>query len=131
MIQEIFITRYINTYMIWKKVIKRSKYYSKKVVIDGIKFDSKKEGEYYQKLKILLKQGIIQDLELQKEYLLQESFKINGKTRRKITYRADFSYISTEDNKLHVVDVKGFKTDLYKLKKKLFEKKYNIEIEEI
>lgn len=111
--------------------MKRSKYYSKKVVIDGIKFDSKKEGEYYQKLKILEKQGIIKDLELQKEYILQDKFKINGKTRRKITYRADFSYFSTEDNKLHVIDVKGFKTDLYKLKKKLFEYKYGIEIEEV
>lgn len=78
-----------------------------------------------------MKQGIIQDLELQKEYLLQESFKINGKTRRKITYRADFSYISTEDNKLHVVDVKGFRTELYRVKKKLFEYKYGIEIEEV
>lgn len=110
---------------------KRSKYYSKKVIIDGIKFDSKREGEYYQKLKILLKQGLIKDLELQKEYLLQDKFVINGKTRRKITYRADFSYVSTEDDKLHVVDVKGFRTELYKLKKKLFEYKYNIEIEEI
>lgn len=109
----------------------RSKYHSKKVIIDGIKFDSKREGEYYQKLKILEKQGLIKDLELQKEYLLQDKFIINGKTRRKITYRADFSYVSTEDDKLHVVDVKGFKTELYKLKKKLFEYKYNIEIEEI
>ena len=109
----------------------RSKYYSKKVIIDGIKFDSKKEAEHYQKLKILLKQGIIKDLELQKEYLLQDKFKINGKTRRKITYRADFSYVSCEDGRLHVVDVKGFKTELYKLKKKLSEYKYNIEIEEV
>ena len=114
-------------------MINRSKYHSKKVIIDGIKFDSKREGEYYQKLKILLKQGLIKDLdlELQKEYLLQDKFVINGKTRRKITYRADFSYVSTEDDKLHVVDVKGFRTELYKLKKKLFEYKYNIEIEEI
>lgn len=110
---------------------KRSKYYSKKVIIDGIKFDSKKEGEYYQKLKILEKKGLIKDLELQKEYLLQDKFVINGKTRRKITYRADFSYVSTEDDKLHVIDVKGFRTDLYKLKKKLFEYKYGVEIEEV
>ena len=109
----------------------RSKYYSKKVIYDGIKFDSKKEGEYYLKLKMLEKSGLIKNLELQKEYLLQDSFKINNKTRRKITYRADFSYISTEDDKLHVVDVKGFKTDVYLLKKKLFEYKYGIEIEEV
>ena len=111
-----------------------SKYFSKKVIIDGIKFDSKKESEYYQKLKILEKKGIIKDLELQKEYILQDKFKINNKTRRKITYRADFSYITTEDDKLHVVDVKSpytAKNELYRIKKKLFEYKYGIELEEI
>lgn len=112
-------------------MINRSKYHSKKVIIDGIKFDSKREGEYYQKLKILEEKGIIKDLELQKEYLLQDKFVINGKTRRKITYRADFSYVSTEDDRLHVIDVKGFRTDLYKLKKKIFEYKYGVEIEEV
>ena len=109
----------------------RSKYYSKKVLIDGIKFDSKKEGEYYKKLKILEEKGIIKDLELQKEYILQDKFKLNNKTIRKITYRADFSYISVKDDILHVIDVKGFRTEIYKLKKKLFEYKYGIEIEEI
>ena len=108
-----------------------NKYKNKKICIDNHIFDSKKESEEYLRLKVLEKQGLIKDLELQKEYLLQDKFVINGKTRRKITYRADFSYISTEDDKLHVVDVKGFRTDLYKLKKKLFEYKYNIEIEEI
>ena len=108
-----------------------SKYYSKKVIVDNIKFDSKKEANYYLLLKSLEKAGAIKDLELQKEYILQESFKINKKTRRKITYRADFTYITTADDKLHVIDVKGFKTDVYSLKKKLFEYKYGIEIEEI
>ena len=108
-----------------------SKYYSKKVIIDGHKFDSKKEGNYYLLLKSLEKAGAIKDLELQKEFILQDSFKINKKTRRKITYRADFTYITTADDKLHVIDVKGFKTDIYRLKKKLFEYKYGIEIEEI
>lgn len=110
---------------------KRSKYFSKKVVIDGIKFDSKKEGQYYLTLKNAEKAGAIRDLELQKEYILQDKFKINNKTRREIKYRADFTYVSTEDDKLHVVDVKGYKTDEYRLKKKLFEYKYGIEIEEI
>lgn len=109
----------------------RSKYFSKKVVIDGIKFDSKKEGQFYQKLKLLEKAGKIKDLELQKEYELQPSFKINNKTRRKATYRADFTYVTTEDNKIHVVDVKGFRTEVYRLKKKMFEYRYGIELEEI
>lgn len=116
---------------LWNLLILVSKYFSKKVLIDGYKFDSKKESEYYLYLKSELKKGLIYDLELQKEYILQESFKIGTKTRRKITYKADFSYKTTKDDKLHVVDVKGFKTEVYRLKKKLFEKRYGIELEEI
>ena len=108
-----------------------SKYFSKKVLVDGYKFDSRKEANYYIQLKMLLRAGKIKDLELQKEYILQESFKLNNKTIRKITYKADFTFKTTEDDKLHVVDVKGFKTEVYRLKKKLFEKRYGIEIEEI
>ena len=108
-----------------------SKYNSNKMVVDRIIFDSKKEAMYYLHLRTLLKQGKIKDLELQKEYILRDKFKINGKTQRKISYKADFTYFSVEDNKLHVVDVKGFKTEIYKLKKKMFEYKYGIEIEEV
>ena len=107
------------------------KYHNKKVEYDGYTFDSIREKNYYIKLKLLEKAGKIKELELQKEYELQPSFKINNKTSRKITYRADFTYKTTEDDKLHVVDVKGFRTDVYRLKKKLFEYKYRIEIEEI
>lgn len=110
---------------------KQSKYRSQKVMCDGIKFDSKKERAYYLKLKVLEDLGQIKDLELQKVYELQPSFKLNDKTYRKITYKADFCYISVPDNKLHVVDVKGFKTKEYLLKKKMLAYKYNIEIEEV
>ena len=109
----------------------RSKYYSKKVKIDGHTFDSKREAEYFQILKVLELSGKIKDLELQKEFVLQEKFKLGKKTIRPITYRADFTYISTEDNKLHIIDVKGYRTDVYRLKKKMFEYKYGIEIEEV
>lgn len=108
-----------------------SKYSNKKVICDRYKFDSKKEANYYLELKMLQKAGLIKDLELQKTFVLQPSFKLNGKTRRQITYKADFTYISTSDNIQHVIDVKGFKTEVYKIKKKLFEYKYGIEIEEI
>lgn len=114
-----------------KNLLIKNKYHNKKILFDGHNFDSIKEKNYYIKLKALEKAGLIRNLELQKEYLLQDSFKLNGTTRRKITYKADFSYISTQDNKIHVIDVKGFKTEVYKLKKKLFEFKYKIELEEI
>lgn len=109
----------------------QNKYRNIKVECDGHKFDSRKEADYYLWLKALQKLGNIRDLELQKEYILQDKFKLNNKTIRKITYVADFTYYSYIDKKVHVVDVKGFKTEVYKLKKKLFEYKYGIEIEEV
>lgn len=113
---------------------RRSKFFSKKVTVEGITFDSKKEGEYYLRLKELEKKGTIKNLELQKEFVLQDKFKINGKTRRSIVYRADFTYITTEDDKLHVVDIKSpytAKDKVYRMKKKMFEYRYGIELEEI
>lgn len=111
--------------------VKQNKYKNKKVIYDGIKFDSKREMAFYVKLKLLEEKGKIKELELQKTYELQPSFKVNSKTYRKITYKADFSYVSTEDDKLHIVDTKGFRTEVYKLKRKMFAYKYGIEIEEI
>lgn len=110
---------------------KQSKYKNKKTIYDGITFDSKKEGNYYLKLKTMQDLGMIKDLKLQVKYELQPSFKLNNKTYRKIEYKADFSYVSTKDEQLHVVDVKGFKTKEYLLKKKMMAYKYGIEVEEV
>lgn len=101
-----------------------SKYHSKKVILDNIKFDSKKEKNRYEELKILEQAGLIKELELQKVFELQPSFKKNGKTYRKITYKADFYYYDNHLNRYVVEDVKGFKTEVYKIKKKLFEYVY-------
>lgn len=112
----------------------RSKFFSKKVIVDGITFDSKKESETYLKLKEDEKNGVIKDLELQKEFVLQDKFKLGNKTRRQITYKADFTYVSVEDGVYHVVDVKSkytAKDKVYRIKKKLFEYRYGIELEEI
>lgn len=101
---------------------KKSKYSSAKTDIDGIRFDSKKEAEFYAELKLREKAGEISHLRLQPRYLLQEAFKYNGKQHREIEYVADFEYI--ENGETVVVDVKGFKTAVYMLKKKLFLYKY-------
>ena len=115
----------------WKNLGKQttSKYKNKKVVVDNILFDSKKEANYYTKLKILKDAGKITDLELQKKFILQDKFTLNSKTYRAITYVADFVY--KENGQVHVVDTKGYRTQVYKIKKKLFMKKYGIEIEEV
>lgn len=101
-----------------------NKYSNKKVILDDIKFDSKAERNRYMELKILEEAGLIKDIELQKEFILQPSFKKNGKTYRKISYKADFYYFDNHLGKYIVEDVKGFKTDVYKLKKKMFEYNY-------
>ena len=80
----------------------------------------------------MLKNNIIKDLELQKHFELQPSFKKNNKTIRKIEYIADFYYYDNEKKKYIVEDTKGFKTETYKLKKKLFEYRYkDLEIVEL
>ena len=103
------------------------KYHNTKTVLDGIKFDSKLEAERYAQLKILERAGVIRDLELQPEYELIPSFKKDGKTWRRTTYKADFKYILCEDDKIIIEDVKGSTaviTDVFRLKQKLFEYRY-------
>ena len=85
-------------------------------------FDSIRESQRYKELKLLERAGEISNLELQPRFLLQDSFKKNGKTFSKMEYVADFQYI--ENGKTIVEDVKGMQTDVFKLKHKLFEKKY-------
>lgn len=101
-----------------------SKYRSKKVKIDGMVFDSKKEANRYLELKLLVKAKEIRDLELQPRFVLQESFKRKGKTHRAITYIADFKYIDCKTGKTVVEDTKGYRTEVYNIKKKLFLNKY-------
>nr|DAI43400.1 MAG TPA: Endonuclease [Caudoviricetes sp.] len=99
-----------------------NKYRNKKVIVDEKEFDSKREGNRYKELKLLERAGEIKNLELQPRFLLQDSFKKNGRTFRKIEYVADFKYI--ENGKTIVEDVKGIQTDVFKLKHKIFEKVY-------
>lgn len=100
----------------------QSKYKNKKTQIDMYVFDSAKEAKRYKELKLLELAGEISNLELQPHFLLQDSFKKNGRTYRKIEYIADFKYI--ENGRTIVEDVKGLQTDVFKLKHKLFEKIY-------
>lgn len=109
---------------------KHTKYRNKKVYVDGIKFDSVKESRRYRQLRLLEKSGKIRNLQLQVPFELQEKYTINDKKVRAIKYVADFVYID-QDGKTHVEDVKGIRTDVYKMKKKMFEYRYAIEIEEV
>lgn len=100
-----------------------SKYNNKKVVYDGITFDSKAERDYYLYLLDLKQRGIVTDIQLQSSFLLQEKFRKNGKLYREITYKADFE-VTYADGHVEIVDVKGMVTKDFAIKQKLFEYKY-------
>jgi hypothetical protein len=103
----------------------RNKFGNKKTVIDGITFASKKEATRYQQLKLMVKAKAIKHLELQPRYAIE----INGV--KICTYVADFRYTSASGGKEIVEDVKGVRTPIYKLKKKLMKAIKMIEIQEI
>ena len=101
-----------------------NKYKNKKVSVNGKVFDSKKEAKRYCELINMEQAGLIKDLETQKKFLLLDTFKKNGKTYKQISYYADFVYFDIYSKKTIVEDVKAskcFKTEVYKIKKKLFE----------
>lgn len=100
-----------------------NKYHAKKTEVDGIVFDSKKESRDYLQLKHLEDAGAIQNLRRQVSFELQPKYTNNhGEHIRAINYVADFVY--KQDGKTYVRDTKGVRTDVFKIKKKLFEYKY-------
>lgn len=101
----------------------RSKYGARKMTADGHTFDSWLEFSRYLLLKQLQAEGKISGLTLQKRFELQPSFKKNGKTFRQIEYVADFAYLNAEGKRV-VEDVKGFRTETFMVKHKMFEYKY-------
>lgn len=103
------------------------KYHNSRTVVDNIKFDSKKEASRYLELKMLEKAKKISNLELQVPFEIVPAIKINGRTNRKVVYVADFVYFD-ENGKRVVEDVKGVKTEVYKLKKKLMAWIHNVDI---
>lgn len=120
----------------------RSKYGAVKVTIDGVTFDSKAEGRRYQELKALEAAGEIWELELQPVFPLTvpsttgtiagAAKALAGTFRGRIgEYRADFKYYDKATVGYVVEDVKGFKTPLYRWKKKHVEAQYGIRIREI
>lgn len=104
-----------------------SKYGAKKVTINGIIFDSKMEADYYLHLLELQEKEIVTEFELQPVYELLKPFVLNDKKIQGIKYKADF-LVKYADGHSEVVDIKGFETVDFKLKKKLFQYKYKQEL---
>lgn len=114
--------------------------YHNKTTIDGIKFDSQTEAEYYVYIKDNKKKLKIKDIELQPKFLLQQKYiltenkkfnyendsqfkKLQKKypkcTMQAIYYIADFK-ITYENGSIDIIDVKGIKTADFKIKEKIF-----------
>lgn len=121
------------------------KYGNKKITVDGVTFDSKKEYMRWCELCLLEKAGQITDLRMQVKYELipaqyEEYERYSEKTGKRLknglrcvekecSYIADFTY--KQDGKTIVEDTKGFKTDAYKIKKKMMLYFHGIRIMEV
>ena len=102
---------------------RRGKYNAKKTEVDGRVFDSRAEARRYSELCLLESAGVIKDL------VCQAAFPVFVNSKLICHYYADFTY---HENGAYIVeDVKGMKTPVYRLKKKLVEALYNITITEI
>lgn len=124
-----------------------TKYHSRKTIIDGIEFMSRKEATRYTELKLLEKAGEISDLRLQVKYVLIPAQRepdtvgarggiIKGKViERECSYLADFVYRIGGTSEEIVEDVKGYKDGsayaIFKIKRKLMLYIYGIRVKEI
>lgn len=96
-----------------------SKYKNEQCEYNGIKFDSEVERDYYEYLLTLYPEDRIV---LQPSYTLIEAFvNVECEKIRPTVYRADFAILGSCDLQSEVIDVKGFMTPDFKIKKKLFE----------
>jgi hypothetical protein len=118
---------------------KANKFRNKIVTIDNIVFDSQKEADVYQELKTCKAAGEITSFEMQKRYELipaqYAEIPVNGKLKKRcieraISYLADF-VLYYPDGEVVVLDPKGNKTDVYRIKKKLMMMVWKIRIKEV
>lgn len=125
-----------------------SKYHAKKIVVDGIEFDSIKEKNRYCELKLLQKAGKISDLKLQVPFVLvptqyeeitmytpkrHKEKHVKKVVEQELKYIADFTYV--QDGKMVVEDVKGYRKgtaySVFKIKKKLMLWVHGIQVKEV
>jgi len=97
--------------------------------VEGIRFASKAEAKRYQQLRLLERAGAISGLEVQPCYPLEAVNPLNGEVTPVGVYKADFRY--QENGRPVVEDVKGMRTVVYRLKKRIVEGQYGITITEV
>jgi hypothetical protein len=106
-----------------------SKYRAKRIVVDGVKFDSKREFECWTKLRALEKSGAINNLQRQVVFVLAPAVVLDGRKKTQLKYVADFTY--EENGKQIVADAKGMKTPVYRIKKHLMKSVLGLDVVEL
>lgn len=96
---------------------------SKKTTVDGIVFDSKMESDYYIYLKEEKKNGEVLDFKVQPCFELVPAYVKNGRKVKAITYSPDYE-VTYKDGTIKYIDVKGRSTEVFKLKRKMFDFTY-------
>lgn len=107
----------------------QNKYHAKKITVDGMTFDSRKEYKRWVELLLLEKAGVIEGLQRQVTFQLLPSQKGDGRTERPVKYVADFTYL--ENGQMVVEDTKGMKTKEYIIKRKLMRFIHGITVKEV
>ena len=97
---------------------RKHKFSAVRTELDGIKFDSKLEASYYQHLKLLQRAGEVV------LFLRQTPIHLLGGTKLVVDFQVFYS-----DGSVAFIDVKGMETDSFKMKKRLVEAAYPIQIE--
>ena len=92
---------------------RRHKFSAQQVELDGIKFPSRKEGRFYEDLKLLVKAGEVIG------FFRQVPLHLPGN----VVYRMDF-LVFYADGTCKGIEVKGYETQEWKIKKKLIEAMY-------
>jgi len=114
-----------------ERAAKPSKYRNVKIVVDGITFDSKREAQYWQTLKLREKIGEITDLKRQVSFDLLCPIPGSDFGAVVAHYLADYTFTDTIDRSYHVVDAKGKRTRMFDLKAKWLELQSGIVIETV
>lgn len=107
-----------------KLVTGKSKYGNCKTAYKGVTYMSKKEANYAMALDAMKKRGDIIS------YTCQVPFQITINNIKCFKYLLDFE-VKYSDGHIEYVDVKGFRTKIYRLKKKCVEAQYSIKITEV
>ena len=114
----------------------QSKYGATPLVVEGIRFDSKREARRYQELRVLERLGVVRDLERQPRYALEVLELHHGAAGAIVNcghYTADFRYLDVESGRVMVEDVKSqaTRTTAYRLRKRLVEAIHGVTITEV